>query len=134
LEQKRRNAMTEKATVYKCEHCGIIVEVLHAGGGALTCCGEDMKRYTENTTDAATEKHVPVVELTDGGLKVTVGSVAHPMEDAHFIEWIEWITADGKALRQDLNPGAMPEAFFAGVTAEGGTARAYCNLHGLWKS
>ena len=124
--------MTEKLQVYKCDVCGNIVEVLHAGGGELVCCGQPMKLRAENTVDAAKEKHVPVIEKIAGGFKVKVGSVAHPMEEKHFIEWIE-IVADGKAYRQFLNPGQTPEAVFM-VDAATVTAREYCNLHGLWKS
>lgn len=124
--------MTERLQVYKCDVCGNIVEVLHAGGGELVCCGQPMKLRAENTVDAAKEKHVPVIEKIDGGFKVKVGSVAHPMEEKHFIEWIEMI-ADGKAYRQFLNPGEAPEAVFM-VDAATVTAREYCNLHGLWKS
>ncbi|MFZ7113086.1 MAG: desulfoferrodoxin [Desulfatiglandales bacterium] len=123
--------MTEKLQVYKCEKCGNIVEVLHAGAGELVCCGEPMKLFTENTVDAAKEKHVPVVEKTADGFKVKVGSVAHPMEEKHYIEWIE-IIADGKAYRQFLNPGDTPEAIFQ-IDAAQVTAREYCNIHGLWK-
>lgn len=124
--------MAEKMGVYKCEICGNIVEVLHAGGGDLVCCGQPMKLMVENTVDAAKEKHVPVVEKVAGGYKVKVGSVAHPMEEKHYIEWIELI-ADGKAYRQFLNPGQAPEAFFA-VEAANISVREYCNIHGLWKS
>ena len=124
--------MAEKLEVYKCEACGNIVEVLHAGGGELVCCGEPMKLMVENTVDAAKEKHVPVIEKVAGGVKVKVGSVAHPMESKHYIEWIE-IIADGKAYRQFLNPGDAPEATFK-VEAQKVTAREYCNLHGLWKA
>ena len=124
--------MAERLEVYKCEACGNIVEVLTGGGGELVCCGEAMKLMTENTVDAAVEKHVPVVEAVEGGYKVTVGSVAHPMESEHFIEWIE-LVADGKAYRQFLNPGEAPEAVF-NVAATSVTAREYCNLHGLWKA
>ncbi len=124
--------MTERLQVYKCDVCGNIVEVLHAGGGELVCCGQPMKLRAENTVDAAKEKHVPVIEKIAGGFKVKVGSVAHPMEEKHFIEWIE-IVADGKAYRQFLNPGQAPEAVFM-VDAATVTAREYCNLHGLWKS
>ncbi len=124
--------MTERLQVYKCDHCGIIVEVLHAGAGKLVCCGEQMKLMTENTVDAAKEKHVPVVEKTADGYKVTVGSVAHPMEEKHYIEWIE-LLADGQAYRQFLNPGDAPETLFC-INATNVTAREYCNLHGLWKS
>lgn len=124
--------MTSKLEVYKCEVCGNIVEVLHAGGGELVCCGQPMKLMTENTVDAAKEKHVPVVEKVDGGFKVAVGSVAHPMEEKHFIEWIE-IIADGTAYRKFLKPGETPEAVFK-IDAASVTAREYCNLHGLWKA
>jgi superoxide reductase len=123
--------MAKKLEIYKCELCGNIVEVLHGGAGELTCCGEAMKLYEENTVDAAKEKHVPVIEKTGDGYKVMVGSVAHPMEEKHYIEWIELI-ADGKAYRQFLNPGDTPEAFFK-IDADQVTAREYCNLHGLWK-
>jgi len=124
--------MTEKLQIYKCEICGNIVEILHEGKGELVCCGEPMKLYAENTVDAAKEKHVPVVEKVSGGVKVTVGSVLHPMEEKHYIEWIE-IIADGKAYRQFLKPGDVPEATF-NVDAQDISVREYCNLHGLWKA
>ena len=103
----------------------------YAGGGKLLCCGEVMKLLNENSTDAAQEKHVPVIEKIAGGVKVTVGSIPHPMLDEHYIEWIE-IIADGKTYRQYLNPGEAPEAVFY-VEADNITAREYCNLHGLWR-
>jgi len=124
--------MTEKLQIYKCEICGNIVEILHEGKGELVCCGEPMKLYAENTVDAAKEKHVPVVEKVSGGVKVTVGSVLHPMEEKHYIEWIE-IIADGKAYRQFLKPGDVPEATF-NVDSQDISVREYCNLHGLWKA
>lgn len=124
--------MAKKLEVYKCDICGNIVELLHAGQGTLVCCGQDMTLQAENTVDAAQEKHVPVIEKVDGGYKVSVGSVAHPMEDKHYIEWIELIAGD-KAYRQFLNPGDTPEAVFK-VDADQVTAREYCNLHGHWKS
>jgi len=124
--------MTERLQVYKCEICGNIVEMLHASDGELVCCGEAMKLYTENTVDAAKEKHVPVIEKTDGGFKVKVGSVAHPMEEDHYIEWIQ-VVADGKAYREFLKPGGAPEAEFC-IDAGQVTAREYCNKHGLWKA
>ena len=124
--------MTEKLQIYKCEVCGNIVEMLHAGAGQMVCCGEPMKLYSENTVDAAKEKHIPVIEKTATGIKVKVGSVAHPMEEKHYIEWIE-IIADGKAYRAFLKPGEAPEATFE-IKAEKVTAREYCNLHGLWKA
>ena len=123
---------TERLQVYKCEVCGNIVEVLHEGGGELVCCGQAMKHFVENTVDAAKEKHVPVIEKADGKIVVKVGSVVHPMEEKHYIEWIE-IIADGKAYREFLKPGAAPEATFD-IDAENVTAREYCNLHGLWKA
>jgi superoxide reductase len=124
--------MTEKLQIYKCEVCGNIVEMLHAGAGQLICCGQPMTLFKENTTDAAKEKHVPVIEKTPTGFKVKVGSVAHPMEEKHYIEWIE-VIADGKAYRAFLKPGEAPEASFD-IKAEKVTAREYCNLHGLWKA
>ena len=124
--------MAKKLEIYKCEVCGNIVEVVHGGVGELVCCGAPMSLVTENTVDAAKEKHVPVVEKIEGGYKVKVGSVPHPMEETHYIEWIELI-ADGKAYRQFLEPGQAPEAMFK-IEAAGVTAREYCNLHGLWKA
>ena len=124
--------MTEKLQVYKCQVCGNMVEVVHTGVGTLVCCNQPMTLMKEGVTDAATEKHVPVVEKVDDGFKVKVGEVAHPMEEKHYIEWIE-VIADGKAYRQFLEPGAAPEAFFR-VDADNVSAREYCNLHGLWKA
>ncbi|MBN2467392.1 MAG: desulfoferrodoxin [Deltaproteobacteria bacterium] len=124
--------MTKRLEIYKCSICGNIVEVLHEGKGELVCCGESMTLLQENTVDAAREKHVPVIEKTSDGVKVKVGSVAHPMEDKHYIEWIE-IIADGKAYRQFLKPGDVPEARFT-IQAETVTAREHCNIHGLWKA
>ena len=124
--------MAKKLEVYKCDICGNIVELLHGGDGTLVCCGQDMTLLVENTVDAAKEKHVQVIEKVDGGYKVSVGSVAHPMEDKHYIEWIELIAGD-IAYRQFLNPGDTPEAVFK-VDADQVTAREYCNVHGHWKS
>ena len=124
--------MAAKLEVYKCEVCGNIVEVIHGGAGELVCCGQPMVKLTENTTDAAREKHVPVVEKIDGGYKVSVGSVLHPMADDHYIEWIE-LLADGKAYRQFLSPGDEPIATFT-VEAATVSAREFCNKHGLWKA
>jgi superoxide reductase len=123
--------MTKKLEVYKCGVCGNMVEMVHAGVGKLVCCNQPMKLMVENTVDAAKEKHIPVVEKVDDGFKVKVGSVAHPMEEKHYIEWIELI-ADGRAYRQFLNPGDVPEALFC-IEADQITARAYCNIHALWK-
>lgn len=124
--------MAEKLEVYKCDICGIVVQVLRDGGGDLVCCNEEMELMDENTVDAAQEKHVPVIEKTDDGYLVKVGSVAHPMEEKHYIEWIELI-ADGKSYRQFLNPGDAPQASFC-IKADSVTAREFCNLHGHWKA
>ena len=123
--------MAERLQIYKCMACGIIVEVLDGGSGQMACCGEPMKHLVEQTADAATEKHVPVIEKIEGGYKVKVGSVPHPMAPEHFIEWIELLT-DGRAYRQFLEPGGTPEAVF-NVQAESISAREFCNVHGLWK-
>ncbi|MCC7570934.1 desulfoferrodoxin [Candidatus Micrarchaeota archaeon] len=124
--------MAEKLEVYKCEICGNIVEVLHGGVGQLVCCGQPMNLLQEKTEDTGNEKHVPVVEKTETGFKVIVGSVEHPMEENHFIEWIE-VIADGKAYRKFLKPGEKPEAEFC-IKADKIEAREYCNVHGMWKS
>jgi superoxide reductase len=124
--------MTARLQIYKCEVCGNIVEVLHEGAGELVCCGQPMKLLVENTVDAAKEKHVPVIEKTASVVSVKVGSVAHPMEEKHYIEWIE-IIADGKAYRQFLKPGDAPEGVFE-IKANRIEAREHCNLHGLWKA
>lgn len=124
--------MAEKLQVYKCMVCGNIVEVLHGGAGELVCCGKPMEKLVEKTADEGKEKHVPVIEKVDGRIKVKVGSVPHPMEEKHYIEWIE-LLADGKAYRQFLNPGDAPEAEFA-VEAGEITAREHCNRHGMWKA
>jgi superoxide reductase len=122
--------MPQLNEVYKCELCGNIVEMLHGGPGALTCCNQKMVLQTENTVDAAQEKHVPVIEIGTDSITVKVGSVAHPMADEHYIEWIELI-ADGKVYRQNLQPGSDPQATFP-VIGQKVTAREYCNLHGHW--
>jgi superoxide reductase len=124
--------MPKQLEVYKCEICGNIVEVLHSGAAPLVCCNQKMKLMEENTVDAAKEKHVPVIEIGDGKITVRVGSVAHPMEESHYIEWVE-LLADGKAYRQFLHPGEKPEAVFP-ISAQKVTAREYCNLHGHWKA
>lgn len=124
--------MAERLQIYKCALCGNIVEVVHGGDGELVCCGQPMQLLKENTQDASKEKHVPVIEKTPQGIKVKVGSVAHPMEEKHYIEWIELI-ADGKAYREFLRPGMAPEAVFP-IQAAQVTARELCNIHGLWKA
>ncbi len=124
--------MTIQKQVYRCNVCGNIVEVLHAGKGELVCCGQPMELLQEKVTDAGLEKHVPVIETTDRGIKVKVGDVPHPMEEKHFIQWIEVIT-DGGSCRQFLKPGAKPEAKFE-IGPQKVAAREYCSIHGLWKS
>ncbi|MDH5448559.1 MAG: desulfoferrodoxin [Candidatus Bathyarchaeota archaeon] len=124
--------MTELKQIYKCNICGNIVEVLHAGVGQLVCCGQPMELLTEKTTDVGLEKHVPVIEKTEKEVKMKVGSIPHPMEQNHYIEWIEIIT-DGRVYRKFLKPGDKPEAEFE-ITAEKIEAREYCSIHGLWKS
>jgi superoxide reductase len=124
--------MTETLQVYKCEQCGNVVEILHGGGAPLVCCGAEMALLEEKTEDAATEKHVPFIERTDDGIKVRIGqNAAHPMEDEHYIEWIE-LLVDGGVLRHHLNPGDAPEAVFPAADGDI-SAREYCNVHGLWK-
>ncbi|TFG90599.1 MAG: desulfoferrodoxin [Syntrophobacterales bacterium] len=123
--------MPERHQIYKCEVCGNIVEVVHGGKGELVCCGKPMKLFREGAVDAALEKHVPVIEKIEGGFRVTVGEVPHPMEEKHYIEWIE-ATAGEKVYKRFLKPGDLPEAEFC-IDADQITAREYCNIHGLWK-
>ncbi|OIP97797.1 desulfoferrodoxin [Candidatus Wirthbacteria bacterium CG2_30_54_11] len=124
--------MAEFKPVYKCSICGNMAELIHAGGGTLVCCGQQMVLLDANTVEASQEKHIPVIETTTDGIMVKVGSVPHPMEGKHFIEWIE-VIADGKTQRAYLSPGQAPEASFV-TTAQSFEVRAYCNLHGLWKA
>lgn len=124
--------MTRKLEVYKCDVCGNIAEVLHPGAGKLICCGKPMRHLAENTTDAATEKHVPVIGATDDGIKATIGEVPHPMEQEHHIEWVQLIKGD-HSCRIFLSPGSEPAAVFTRLDGEV-VAREYCNLHGLWKA
>ena len=125
--------MTKRSDVYKCEICGNMVVIAHAGVGELVCCNKPMKLLKENTVDASREKHVPVIERTAAGIKVAVGSIPHPMEEKHYIEWIE-LNVNGLSLRQFLKPGDAPNTLFEGVTAATVVVREYCNLHGLWKA
>lgn len=118
--------------VYKCELCGNIVEVTHVGGGQLVCCGKPMSLLEEKKEDTGLEKHKPVIEKTASGVKVKLGSIPHPMEDNHYIEWIEIMT-DSDIYRKFLKPGDAPEAYFD-IKSDKITARAYCNMHGLWKA
>jgi len=123
--------MTQQNQIYKCNICGNIVEVLHVGVGQLVCCGQPMELLKEKTEDIGQEKHVPAIDQIEEKVKVRVGSIPHPMEENHYIEWIE-IIADGKVYRKFLKPGDKPEAEFK-IKAEKIEAREYCNIHGLWK-
>jgi len=123
---------TKQKEVYRCMVCGNIVEVLHPAVGTLVCCGKDMVLQEERASDEGQEKHVPVIEKTNAGIKVKVGSIAHPMEGGHYIEWIE-LTVDGISYKKFLKPGEKPEAEFCASGNEI-SAREYCNMHGLWKA
>lgn len=124
--------MAKQFEVYKCDHCGNLLEVMFAGSADPACCGDPMKLMIEGTSDGAKEKHVPVIEKTATGYKVKVGAVAHPMEEKHWIQWIE-LLADGISYHKFLKPGDAPEAEFC-VKASKVVAREYCNLHGHWKA
>jgi superoxide reductase len=125
--------MAEVRTVYYCEKCGQIVDVLFEGKGVLVCCGEPMKKLEPQTKDFVHEKHVPYIERVDGGVRVMVGKEeAHPMAEKHYIAYIE-ICADGVLMRKYLKPGDKPEAFFP-TDAKVITAKELCNVHGVWVS
>jgi len=123
--------MAKRLQLFKCDKCGHIVMVFQDGAGALTCCNQPMTACEENTTDAAQEKHVPVIEKSGAGYKVRVGSVPHPMEEAHYIQWVELVAGDTLHC-QFLKPGQAPEAEFA-TSAPSEYAREYCNVHGYWR-
>ncbi|ADL12522.1 desulfoferrodoxin [Acetohalobium arabaticum] len=123
----------EVREVFKCDICGNVVELLQAGAPALVCCGEDMKKLEAQTEDSSVEKHVPVVEETDDGIKILIGSTLHPMEDDHLIRFIEVLTED-KVLRAEFKAGDEPKAVFNVDQDEVIEVREFCNLHGLWKA
>jgi superoxide reductase len=125
---------TEQFQIYKCELCGQVVEVLHAGSVSLACCGQPMKLLREGTSDGAKEKHVPVLEKTENGCKVRIGAAAHPMEPDHFIEWVEIVCARGVRRMRFLKPGDAPEAEFSMPFDQVASVREYCNKHGVWKA
>jgi superoxide reductase len=124
--------MTESKQIYKCNVCGNMVEVVHIGGGELVCCGQPMELKQEKYEEEGREKHIPMVEKTSSGVIVRVGSVDHPMEPEHYIEWVE-VTTEHRVYRKQLEPGQEPQAEFF-LEAEHLSVRAYCNVHGLWKS
>lgn len=126
--------MSKPFEVYKCEVCGNVVELLYAASDNLTCCDKPMKLMTENISDGPKEKHIPIIEKDGSGCKVVISSVLHPMEEKHWIEWIEIITTDGYHLKKFLKPGDAPEAHFNCPIEKVAYAREYCNLHGLWRS
>ncbi len=123
--------MTKRDQIFKCTACGNIVEIVGSGAGTMVCCGQTMKSMKENNNDASVEKHVPVVTVNSKTL-IKVGEIEHPMEETHFIEWIELIV-DDRVDKQFLHPGEKPETEF-NITPKKYVARAYCNVHGLWKS
>lgn len=125
--------MTQERDIFKCDVCGQVMEVLYKGSDKIICCGQPMKKLTANTQEASVEKHVPVIEETKTGVLVKVGSVAHPMEEKHYIVLIEVLTAN-QVLRAELKPGQKPEAEFCVKKSDILEVREYCNLHGLWKS
>jgi len=124
--------MTQKGQIYKCDICGNIIEVVHTGAESLVCCGQPMRLLQEKSAEEGQEKHLPVMEKTDNGIKIKVGSIPHPMEEKHYIEWIEVITKDG-VFRKFLNPGNVPECVFNVDYDAVISVREYCSIHGLWK-
>ncbi len=126
--------MTSRGQIWKCNVCGNIIEVLHEGADSLVCCGQPMNLQESKAEEEGNEKHKPIIEADGGGVVVKVGSVPHPMEDKHYIEWIEISTVEGTA-KKFLKPGDEPVAKFpVKVDISEVKARAYCNVHGLWKS
>jgi len=123
--------MLKLREVFKCEICGNIIEGLHGGPGELSCCNQPMIKMEEQKDDYVKEKHVPILEATDQGIKVKVGSIDHPMEDDHYIEWIEVLNGD-YLNRKHLKPGDKPEADFYVKFSDKLVVREYCNKHGLW--
>ena len=124
--------MTDQNRIFKCGECGHVVEAVHFGKGMINCCGKEMELLKEKTEDEGKEKHVPVIEKTENGVLVKVGSVEHPMEEQHYIAWIE-VIADGNSYRKFLKPGDKPQAEFC-VKADKLAAKEYCTVHELWKS
>lgn len=125
--------MTQLRELYRCEVCGNIVEIAHEGAPALVCCGKPMVKLEAKTEDKGGEKHVPVIEELDRGIKVKVGSVEHPMEEKHYIKFIE-VLLTNRIMRQELKPGQVPEAKCCASKSDVVEVREFCNIHGLWKN
>lgn len=125
--------MTKLREIYKCEICGNLIEILHEGASSLVCCGQKMIKLKSKTADSTTEKHVPIIEKKDNGVVVKVGSTPHPVEEKHYIKFIEVLT-DSKVYKAELKPGDKPEAFFNIKNDDIIQVREYCNIHGLWSS
>lgn len=123
--------MKAEVAFYKCEICGNMVGLIKRGGGQLVCCGKPMTKLVPNTTEASVEKHIPVATRENGKILVQVGSAIHPMTEAHYIEWIAVVSADGTE-RISLSPNDEPKAVFC--DKNDAEVYAYCNLHGLWKA
>jgi len=122
--------MAEKMGIYKCEICGNIVEVLHAGMGVLVCCGQNMTLLPEKVTEQGNEKHLPVIEQNGNEYHIKVGEIQHPMLDEHHIEWIDAVT-EKEVLRKFLKAGEVPEMVFS-TKYKLIKVREHCNIHGLW--
>jgi len=125
--------MTQLRELYRCEVCGNIVEVVNEGATALVCCGEPMIKLEAKTEDQGQEKHVPVVEETNSSIKVKVGSIEHPMEDKHYIKFIEILLKD-RIIRKELKPGQAPEVKYCATKLDVIEVREFCSIHGLWKN
>ncbi|MDR0439066.1 MAG: desulfoferrodoxin FeS4 iron-binding domain-containing protein [Methanocalculaceae archaeon] len=123
--------MTEVSEIYKCNICNNTIWIISKGAGELSCCGETMHKQMENATDAAQEKHIPIVTKIDSGYKISVGSIAHPMETEHYITWIALMTDDGVVHEKFFSPGEKPEIIIK-TTAKAIKTCEYCNKHGLW--
>ena len=125
--------MTQIRELYRCEICGNVVEVAHEGAPALVCCGQPMSKLDAKSADEGKEKHVPVIEEAESGVSVKVGSIDHPMEDNHYIKFIEVLTKD-KVLRAELNPDDTPQADFCVSRSDVSEVREFCTVHGLWNA
>ena len=125
--------MTKLRELYRCEICGNVVEIAQEGASALVCCNKPMIKLEAKTEDEGQEKHVPVIEEADNGIKVKVGSIGHPMEEKHYIKFIEILLKD-KIMRKELKPGQVPEAKYCALKSDILEVREFCIIHGLWKN